>query len=124
MEVHDLVLSHAANRVHLCVAICRNELAVSPHASLSIDKVVGLADGTDALSDLLSLRAEALVFEARRLRFLCELLQACGGLWGATRPPFFSCVAGALKLPLSLLTPLLRLGGCLRSRPLLGRHGA
>ena len=118
------VLSHAANRVHLCVDICRNELAVSPHAALSIDKVVGLADGTDALRDLLSRRAEALVLEARRVRFLCELLQACGGLWGATRPPFFSCVARALKLPLSLLKPLLRLGGRLCRRPLLGGHGA
>src|SRR5437899_4010123 len=79
------VLRHAANRVHLCVDICRNALAVSPHAALYIDTVVGLADGTDALSDLFSLRAEALVLEARRLRFLFELLQAGGGLWGATR---------------------------------------
>ena len=28
------VLRHAANRVHLCVDICRNELAVAPHAAL------------------------------------------------------------------------------------------
>ena len=41
---------------------------------------------TDALGDLLSLRADALVLLARRLRFLFELLQACGGLWGATWP--------------------------------------
>src|SRR6266567_34598 len=61
------VLSPAANRVHLCVDICRNALAVSPHAALSIATVVGLADGTDALSDLLALRAEALVLETRRL---------------------------------------------------------
>src|SRR6266498_3683803 len=82
------VLSHAAHRVHLCVDICRNALAVSPHAALSIDTVGGLADGTDALSDLLSLRAEALVLETRRLRFLCELLQACGGFGGATWAAF------------------------------------
>ena len=43
---------------------------------------------TDALGDLLSLGAEALELLARRLRVLCELLQACGGLWGATRTPF------------------------------------
>jgi hypothetical protein len=61
---------------------------------------------------------------ARRLPFLCELLQACGGLWGATRTPFFRRVARALKLPLSLLEPLLRLGGRLCSCPLLGGHGA
>src|SRR5207237_10279729 len=88
------------------------------------DTVVGLADGTDALSDLFSLRAEALVLEARRLRFLFELLQAGGGLWGATRTPFFRCVARALKLPLSLRKPLLRLGGRLCCRPLLGGPGA
>src|SRR5438874_5178827 len=124
MEVHDLVLSHAANRVHLCVDICRNELAVSPHAALYIDKVVGLADGPDALRDLLSLRAEALVLEARRVRFLCERLQACGGWGGATWAALVRGVAHALRLPLSLLKPLVRLGGHLCSRPLRGGHGA
>ena len=37
---------------------------------------------TDALGDLLSLGADALELLARRLRFLFELLQACGGLVG------------------------------------------
>jgi hypothetical protein len=46
--------------------------------------VVGLADPTDALDDLLALGTEALELLARRLHSLCELLQACGGLWGAT----------------------------------------
>src|SRR5882762_7797849 len=62
------MLSHAANRVHLGVDICRNALAVAPHAALAIDKVLGLADGPDALRDLLSRSAEALVLEARRVR--------------------------------------------------------
>ena len=57
---------------------------------------------TDALGDLLSLRADALELLARRLRFLFELLQACGGLWGATRAALLRRVAGVLKLPLSL----------------------
>ena len=59
-----------------------------------------------------------------RWRFPFELLQAGSGLWGATRPPFCRRVARALKLPLSLREPLLRLGGRLRCRPLLGGHGA
>ena len=78
------VLGNGANRVNLCADICRNALAVSAHASLSIDTVVGLAEVTDALGDLLSLGTDALELLARRLRVLCELLQACGCLWGAT----------------------------------------
>ena len=118
------MLRNGANGIHLRLDICRNELAVSTHAALYIDKVVGMADGTDALGDLLALRADALKLLARRLRFLCELLQACGGLWGAARAALFRRVARALQLLLSLLKPLLRLGGRLRSRPLLGGHGA
>ncbi len=74
------VLRHAANHFHLSLDICRNEPTVSPHASLSIDEVVGLADPTDALGDLLSLDAYALELLERRLRVLFKLLQACGSL--------------------------------------------
>src|SRR4029453_2615514 len=118
------MLSNAAHGVNLYLDIGRNELAVAAHAALQIDQVVDLADATDALGDLLSLGADAFELLARRVRFLCELLQACGGLWGATRPPFFRRVARALQLTLSLLKPRLRLGGRLRSRPLLGGHRA
>ena len=72
------VLRHAANGVNLSLDICRHESTVSPHATLSIDKVVGLADPTDTLSDLLSLGADALELLACRLCVLFELLQACG----------------------------------------------
>jgi hypothetical protein len=118
------VRRHAAQRVHRCMALCRNALAVAPPAALAIDPVVGLADGTEALRDLLARRAEALVCAARRGRFLCEWLQAGGGLWGATRPPFFSGVARALKWLLSWRQPLLRRGGRLCRRPRRGGHGA
>ena len=118
------MLSTTANGVNLCLDICRNEPAVSAHAALQIDKVIGLADATDALGDLLALGADAMELLARRLRFLGELLQAWGGLWGATRPPLCRRVARALKLTLYVLKPLLRLGGRLRSRPLLGGHRA
>ena len=56
--------------------------------------------------------------------FLCELLPACGSFWRATWATLVRCVAYALHVPLSLLKPLLRLGGHLCSRPLLGGHGA
>jgi len=78
------VLGHGTNGVNLRSNICRNKLAVSAHAALHIDKMLGLADGTDAVSDLLALRADALVLQARRVRFLCDLLQACGGLLRTT----------------------------------------
>src|SRR5712691_6896866 len=103
------VLRHAANGVNLLADICRNEPTVSPHATLYIDKVVGLADRTDALGDLLSLGTEALELQARRLRVLFELLQACGSLWGATWAALFRRVARPRKLLLALLAPLLRL---------------
>ena len=118
------VLRHTADRVHLCVDICRNELTVATHAALSIDHVVDLADGTEALRDLLSLRAEALGLEARRLHCLCEMLQAGGSFWRATWATLLRCVAYALPVPLSLLKPRWRLGGRLGSRPLLDGHGA
>src|SRR4051794_13248757 len=86
--------------------------------------MVGLADGADALGNLLALRTDALTLWVCRLRFLGELLQACGGLWGTARSPIFRRVASALKLRLYMLKPLLRLGGRLCSRPLLGGHRA
>src|SRR4029450_6543544 len=118
------VLRHAANGVNLCADICRNEPTVSTHAALHIDKVIDVADRPDALRDLLSLRAEALELLARRLCFLGDLLQAWGGLWGTPRPPLSRRVTRLLKLPLHVLKPLVRLAGRLRSRPLLGGHGA
>ena len=96
-----------------------NELPIAPHAALQIDKVVRMADSTDTLSDLLALRAEALGLLASHFSVPLELLQAGGGLSGATRLPFCRRVARALRLSLYLIEPLLSLGGRLRSRPLL-----
>src|SRR5262245_31248556 len=118
------VLRHPADRVHLCVDICRNELTVATHAALSIDHVGDLADGTDARRDLLSLRAEALVLEARRLHFLGEMLQACGSFWRTTWTTLLRCVAYALHVPLSLRKPLVRLGGRLADRKFKRPFGA
>lgn len=86
--------------------------------------MVGVADGADALGHLLALRTEAFKLLVCRVRFLCELLQACGGLWRAARSPLCRRVASALQLLLYVLKLLLRLGGRLCSRPLLGGHGA
>ena len=40
---------HGAHRVDLLLDITRNELAVSTHPSIQVDKAVGLADGSNAL---------------------------------------------------------------------------
>jgi hypothetical protein len=117
-------LGHGANPADLCSQISSNALAVAPHASLSITTMVGMAHGADTLGDLRALRAEALGLLVRGCRFLCDLGEADGGLWGATRTLFFRGGACALTLLLSLRQPLLRCGGHLRRRPRLGGHRA
>ena len=118
------VLRHAANRVHLCLDIGRNELAIATHAVLEINKVVGMTNGADALGHLLALGADALQRLVGRLRCLRDLLQACGGFEGAARSLLVRRVVRVLKLPLDVLKPLLSRGGRLCSRPLLGGQGA
>ena len=49
------LLGNGADRVDVVLDIPRNELAVATHAALQVDKVVGVADGADALGDLLAL---------------------------------------------------------------------
>ena len=46
--------------------------------------MIGVADGTEALGDFLSLRAAPLVLKTRRVRLLLDLLQPCVCLWGTT----------------------------------------
>ncbi len=70
------VLSHAAHRLNVRLDIGRHELAVTPHASFSINKVGGMAHGADALSTRPALRAEALQLLARCLRVLRDRLEA------------------------------------------------
>jgi hypothetical protein len=118
------VLGNGAHCVNLLVDIRRNELPIATHTALQIDKVVGLADSADTLSDLLALGADALVLLASHFRFLLELLQACGVLWRAPRTVFLRLAACALQSSSHLLKPLLRLGGCFAGRPLLRGHGA
>jgi hypothetical protein len=58
----------------------------------------------------------------------CASCSSCSWLVGAFggRPPlpFFQHGARALKVPLHVFKPLVRLAGRLGSRPLLGGHGA
>src|SRR5215510_8436123 len=49
------VLGNSANLLEVRLEIRGHELAVSTHAALEIDKMIGMADATDALCDLLTL---------------------------------------------------------------------
>jgi hypothetical protein len=70
------VLGNRTDCVNVLVEITSDELAVTTHATLHIDKVVGMANGADALGDRLSLPGEALMLLASRFHLLCNLLQA------------------------------------------------
>ena len=77
---------NGANRVDVLLDISGNELAVATHAAIEVDKVVGMADGTDALCDLFALPGEALVLVllTRGFHLGRSLLQTHGRLGGGT----------------------------------------
>ena len=78
------LLGNGANRVDVLLDISGNELAVATHTTIEVDKVVCMADGTDALRDLFALPGEALVLLTRSVHGLRSLLRTHGRLWGAT----------------------------------------
>src|ERR687883_463582 len=80
------VLRTTTNAANLCADIGRNEPTISSHAALQIDHVVDLAARTDALGDLLALRAD----EARRPPLAVALACAQPALaprWPPSQPP-------------------------------------
>src|SRR2546422_201024 len=60
-----------------------DELAVSAHPALEIDKMVVVANATDTRLDLFALLSETLVLTTSRVECLLGVLQAHGCLWGA-----------------------------------------
>jgi len=119
-----VVLSHGADSVNLLLDISRNALPIATHPPLYIDKVVRMAESAETLSDLRSLRAEALGLLASHCSFLLELLQACGVLWRAPRAACVRLAARALQWSLHLRKPLVSRGGGLAGRPLRRGQGA
>ena len=117
------MLGNGANLLDVRLDISGNELAVSTHPALEIDKMVGMADATDALGDLLALLSEALVLTTGRFERLLGLLQAHGRLWGAARTALFGLVTRALQVRLQLFELLLGFGDGLVGGPLFGGHG-
>ncbi len=103
------LLSNGANCLDLSADIGGDELAVSPHATFEVDKVIGLADGLKTLFDLLSLLAQPLVFLAGRCERLLGLLKTHRFFRGTTRPALLGWLVCALKTSLDLIELLLGL---------------
>jgi len=68
----------------------------------SIDTMVVVADGTDAIGDLLAWLGQALVCTTGCFERLCGLLQAHGRLWGAAWTALFGLVVRAVQMRLDL----------------------
>ena len=75
------LLSNTTNRFDLSTEIGSDQVAVSPHAAFEIDKVIGLANGFNALFDLLALLAQTLVLLAGRFKRLLGLLELATLYW-------------------------------------------
>jgi hypothetical protein len=116
------LLGNGANRGDLLADIRGDELAVSTHTALQINKVVGVANGPDALGDLLSLLEEALVLVASRCNSLRHLLQTFTSLWGAPGAALVWLVESVVEALLNSVEHLFRLCDGLVSRPLFGSH--
>ena len=72
----SFLLRNRVNRIDVLLDIPGNELAAATYAALEVDKMVGGADGADALGDLLALSGAAAVLLARCLHVLYNLFQA------------------------------------------------
>src|SRR5919109_2589887 len=116
------LLGNGADRVDVALDIPSNEFAVATHTALQVHKVVGLAEGANALGDRLALAGKALVFLASAFHVLRHLLQARRRLWGTTWPTLCRLAVGVIE---ALMHALERLFG-LRNRfcgcPLFYRH--
>ena len=114
------LLGNGTDGMELGMDITRNEFAVTTHAALQIDEVIGMANSADALRDLLALCAKALVRVARSLQRVFDLLQVCNALWRAARAALHGRVGGRREILVRLLERLFCLGDSLGDRPLFG----
>ena len=94
----SFLLGNGANLLDVPLDIRGDELAVSAHPALEIDKVVVVANATDARLDLFTLLSETLVLTTGRFERLLGLLQAHGFLWGAAWTALFGLVTRALRV--------------------------
>jgi len=114
-----LSLGNGADRIDVALDITGNELAVSTYPALEVDKVVGVADSTDALGDLLTLSHEALVLWRAASTSCWACSQLAATFAGRPGPRFpGSAVGGVVVLayPLERLLGLWRPPACLTAR--------
>ena len=105
------VLGNSTNLLDVRLDIRGNELAVSTHTALKIDKMVGMADGADALGDLLALLGEALMLTTGRFERLLRLAPDSRAAFGGRPGPRFSGSSPVVcRWRLHLLELLLRFG--------------
>src|SRR5262249_26087288 len=91
--------------------------------ALQIDKVVGVANATDARRDLFTVLSETLVLTTGRFEGLLGVLQAHEVLWGASWTALFGLVTCILRVGLQPFELLLGFGDGFVGRPLFGGHG-
>jgi hypothetical protein len=108
----------------LSVDIGGDELAASTHPTLQVNKMIGLADGLDALFDVLSLLGQSLMLTAGRLEGLLGLFKARRRFWRTAWAAFIRLIACALKTRLDVLNLLLCLGEGFVGSSLLAARGA
>src|SRR5882724_951462 len=122
MLAEPFVLGKGTSLLDVLLEISGNELAVSTHPALQIDTMVVVADGTDAIGDLLAWLGQALVCTTGCFERLCGLLQAHGRLWGAAWTALFGLVVRAVQMRLDWLELLPCVGDGLVGGPLFGGH--
>ena len=116
------MLGNGTDGVDVLLDIPGNALPVATPAALSIDEVVRVANGTEALDDLLALCAEALGRVARRFSRLRNLREAWRPLWGTARPARCRLVVRVVEGLLHSLTRCFQRGDGLIGSPLFEGH--
>ena len=88
------VLGNSANLLDVRLDISGNELAVTTYPTLEIDKMIGMADATDALCELLTLLGEALLLTPCRFEHLLAYSRSRAPLGGDLDRAFGRVPAG------------------------------
>ena len=124
MLAEPFVLGNGTSLLDVLLDISGNELAVSTHPALQIDKMVVVANATDTRLDLCTLLSETFVLTTGRFERLLGLLQTQRFFWGAPWTALFGLLACALQVALQSFELLCGFGDGLMGGPLFSRHGS
>jgi hypothetical protein len=104
------VLGDGANRLDVRADIGGDALAVSTYPAFQVDKMIGVADGFDALFDLLPLLGQSHGLTAGRCKGLLRVFKAHGRFWRMAWAAPCKLISWTLKACLSLIKFLLGFG--------------